>query len=309
MTKGGKPAVAASAALLMIMSPAKTLDFSAAVPGLIESTAPSCNPARTQRLASAMGELSVAELGKLLSVSAPLAKENFDRYQSFRREDDGPRKAAALAYDGPAFKGLDAATLSGDAMAYLQDNLRIISGLYGSLRPWDEIRPYRLEMATRNALPGVKKLQDFWTEDVTRDLCGVLEQRAPDARFIVDCASVEYSSAVDLAALPEGTRVIKTVFKNDGRVLAVFAKRARGLMIRHLAQTLARSEEDIKAFDAEGYAFQPGESTDDTFVFGRRKPPPKAAARGKKRDAPVKPEESVKAEAPVKKEPARKRRR
>jgi len=219
----------------------------------------------------------------LLGVSGRLAAENHERYQEFQGGEAG--RPCVFTYDGPAFQGIDAATVTQEALEYMQDNLRILSGLYGALRPLDRIEAYRLEMITQGVLPGAPKMNEFWREDVTKSVASTLEERPEDARVLVNLASDAYAKSVDTAALPEGTRVIKCVFHDEGRVVTVFAKRARGLMVRHLCVVGASSVDDICSFDAEGYQLKDVSADGNTIVFDRpasRRPPP---ARPRKAEA------------------------
>lgn len=193
-------------------------------------------------------------------------------------------KPCIYAFSGTAYNGLKASTLEQDSMDYLQHNLRIIDPLYGVLRPLDTLQPYRLEMATRNVFSDDKttKLASFWKPSVTKRLSQDLESRDGSEMIMLNLASDEYSAAVDEKALPGGTQYIRIVFWEQGRVVAVHAKRARGLMARYLAETQATNLDHVKAFNVEGYAFVEKESDDTTLVFDRKK------QAGKKRAVPTK---------------------
>jgi cytoplasmic iron level regulating protein YaaA (DUF328/UPF0246 family) len=155
-------------------------------------------------------------------------------------------------------------------MSYLQDNLRIVDPLYGVLRPLDRMQPYRLEMATRNLWKDKKiKLADYWKDAVTQRLYQDLETRSDPV--LLNLASDEYSAAVDPQALPEGTKYVKVVFWEEGRVVSVHAKRARGLMARFLAENDTSDLKDVQKFAEEGYSFVDSKSDDSTLVFDRRK--------------------------------------
>ena len=162
-------------------------------------------------------------------------------------------------------------SLDDDSLQYLQSNLRIIDPLYGVLRPLDIMQPYRLEMATRNVFPTDKsmKLATYWQQNVTERLSEELTNR--NDLILLNLASDEYSAAVDSKSLPTGTQYIRIVFRQEGRVIAVHAKRARGLMARHLAEMKAESLEDVKSFNMEGYSFVKDESNETALVFDRKK--------------------------------------
>lgn len=159
-------------------------------------------------------------------------------------------------------------------MQYLQDNLRIVDPLYGVLRPLDLMQPYRLEMATRKALPGETiKLADFWKESVTARLKKDLEAHGGTTAcpILLNLASDEYSAAVDPNALPDSAAYVKVVFWEGGRTIAVHAKRARGLMARYLAENDTNDLEGVRAFAEEGYGFVDSESDETKIVFDRQK--------------------------------------
>jgi cytoplasmic iron level regulating protein YaaA (DUF328/UPF0246 family) len=165
---------------------------------------------------------------------------------------------------------LQASECDESALSYLQDNLRIVDPLYGVLRPLDRMQPYRLEMATKNLWKDKKiKLADYWKDAVTQRLSQDLEAR-PDP-VLLNLASDEYSAAVDPNALPEGTKYVKVVFWEEGRVVSVHAKRARGLMARFLAENKSSDLKDVQKFAEEGYGFVDSKSDETTLVFDRRK--------------------------------------
>jgi len=187
------------------------------------------------------------------------------------KRSDSDVKPCIYAFSGTAYTALEASSLSGEAMAYLQKNLRIVDPLYGVLRPLDVVQPYRLEMATRNVFPDDKviKLASWWQPNVTKSLSEELSDRKD--KVLLNLASDEYSAAVDSKSLPEGAKFVRIVFREEGRVIAVHAKRARGLMVRYLSETGAASLEDVKSFDIEGYYFVEEDSGDTTMVFDRKK--------------------------------------
>jgi uncharacterized protein len=273
--------------IMMIMSPAKTLDFrpidpsrSAALP---ICTWPDCNPHQTAEIASAMKQKSESQLAKLLSISPALALSTKRYWEEFvvsldpRGAEKGGRdavpphtKPCIFAYAGPAFLGLDASTCSETGVQYLQSNLRIVDAVYGLLQPMDRIQAYRLEMATKSVLENKGRLSDYWSESVTDALKKDLENRK-DA-VLLNLASEEYSCAVDVTKLSScGTHCLKAVFQEEGRVVSVHAKRARGLMARYMAENDVSSIDGIKMFAEEGYAFVESRSDDTTLVFDRKK--------------------------------------
>lgn len=181
-------------------------------------------------------------------------------------------KPCIYAFSGTAYNGLEASSLDDKSMSYLQDNLRIIDPLYGVLRPLDMMQPYRLEMASRNVFPNDKtiKLTSYWKPSVTKCLSEELMTRS-DTIILLNLASDEYSAAVDAKNLPEGAQFVRIVFREEGRVIAVHAKRARGLMARYLSETGATSLENVKSFNVEGYSYMKEASDETTLVFDRKK--------------------------------------
>jgi cytoplasmic iron level regulating protein YaaA (DUF328/UPF0246 family) len=255
--------------MLVVISPAKKLDMDT-----VEGVTPTLPMFldRATELAKVAGKLKVKDLQNLMHISENLAKLNADRFKDFGQMD---RKAAALAFAGDTYQGLEATTLDPDDMAYAQDHLRILSGLYGVLRPLDEIEPYRLEMGSRLKTKRGKSLYDYWGDTLSQALNAQAE--AVDTDVLVNCASQEYFGAVDLTALD--ARVITPVFMEDKgqgpKIVSFFAKKARGAMARFMIQNRVTSVEGLRDFDIGGYSYQPRESTDDKLVFTR--PYPEAA--------------------------------
>jgi len=264
----------ANEGIMMILSPAKSLDLSP-YQGSLETTIPECDLAKTLQIAKAMKMRTEKELTKLLSVSANIGKtasEYWGNFQEDGHNDTGnDSKPCVYAFSGASYQGLQINECGDDAVLYLQNNLRIIDPLYGVLRPLDKIQAYRLEMATKGVLSNKKnqKLNDFWKESVTASLAKDLKDRKN--KIILNVASDEYSSAVDQSGLPSGTAYVKVVFLDGGRVVSVHAKRARGLMTRFVADHMCETLEDVKKFDSEGYSFVESKSNDSCFTFERTK--------------------------------------
>ncbi len=254
--------------MLMILSPAKTLDFESSLPTKRRST-PACSKQAAEVIGSLL-KLSREDLAGRMKLKPELAETTRRQYADWQQRPT-PRigRPAVLAYRGNAFVGLDAATFSDDDFGFAQDSLRILSGLYGILRPLDLIQPYRLEMAMKLETSSGATLYDFWTETITRMLTRQLKSNG--GGVLINLASGEYSRAVDMAAL--GTEVITASFleDRDGRVrpVSAFAKKARGLMASFVIRNRLSEPREMKSFDLEGYRFDADRSSDVEYVFIR----------------------------------------
>ena len=248
--------------------------------------------------------LCLTRIDLYVCVSPQQYWQQFEEDMDQRPEED--TKPCIYCFSGAAYQGLQALECSKETILYLQQNLRIIDGVYGILRPLDRMQAYRLEMATRKIFSDANskepaKLNDFWKDAVTQQLSRELEERPNDAQILLNLASDEYAAAVDPTALQETTpnsQFVKVVFRDQGRVVAVHAKRARGLMARFVAETNATTLEDVKKFDKEGYKLVPKDTDETTIVFDRPKqtPEPKAkkASAGSKRTTKTAKEEPKK---------------
>jgi len=259
------PAGSANAAcMIATLSPAKTLDYDSPIPA-VTPTKPRF-AAEAQKLAASAANLSQKRLSELMSISKPLAKLNADRFAGFVEQ---PERAALFAFAGDVYTGFEAKTLDEPAIAFAQDHVRMLSGLYGLLRPLDAMRPYRLEMGTRWA-PRRKSLYEYWDARIADLLAGDLE--AEGSGIVLNLASQEYWHAVD-GKLPEGIRVIDVDFREPGpngpRFVSFNAKRARGMMARYLCEHRIDTLDGMKGFDTDGYRFDKSESSDDRWRFTR----------------------------------------
>lgn len=257
--------------MLTVVSPAKKLDFeTSTLP--IPATSPEFQ-SDAYSLSRTARRLSVANLRKLMHISEPLAKLNQTRFKDFMEEPDGDAvKAAVLAFAGDTYIGLGADQFDAEDMIFAQSHLRILSGLYGLLRPMDEIQPYRLEMGSQLATRRGKSLYQYWGARLADRLNDLGEETGSDS--LLNCASVEYFAAVNPDAL--NLRVITPVFLEEregtSKVVSFFAKRARGAMARFVIQNRISNFEDIKDFDIGGYGFCREMSEGDKFVFTREYP-------------------------------------
>ncbi|WP_411351676.1 peroxide stress protein YaaA [Leisingera aquaemixtae] len=253
--------------MLVVTSPAKKLDWAEREQ---EMTWPALHDDAVALAEVARGQ-SVADLMKLMHISEDLAKLNYARFQEFAADPKtDATRPAALAFAGDTYQGLEAASLEPEEMAWAQEHFRILSGLYGVLRPLDAMQPYRLEMGSRLKNPRGKNLYDFWGSRISEALNEQAD--AVGAQVLVNCASQEYFGAVDLAALK--LRVITPVFMEDKngtpKVVSFYAKGARGAMARYIIQHRLTDSESLKDFDAGGYAYQPQMSEPDKPVFLRK---------------------------------------
>ena len=240
--------------MLVVVSPAKKLDWAEREH---EMSFPAFQD-EAVKLAEVARGLTVADLMKLMHISEDLAKLNHQRFQDFAEDPKiETLRPAALAFAGDTYQGLEAASLEPEEMAWAQDHFRILSGLYGLLRPLDAMQPYRLEMGSRLKNPRGKNLYEYWGSRISEALNTQAE--AVGAEILVNCASQEYFGAVDLSALKP--KVVTPVFlenKNGTpKVVSFYAKRARGAMARYVIQHRLDREEALKDFDAGGYVYQP----------------------------------------------------
>ncbi|MCO4744510.1 MAG: peroxide stress protein YaaA [Proteobacteria bacterium] len=256
--------------MFMLLSPAKNLNEG---PALAEyaATEPAMR-ADAEELLTTVRTLSSSDLQSLMKISEKLGDLNAARYETlaFPFTPDNA-KQASLLFAGDTYRGLDAGSLSPDDLAWAQDRVGILSGLYGVLRPLDLIQPYRLEMGTKLATPRGKNLYAFWADRITAELNG-----RDLGGEVVNCASNEYFSAVQTKALDATviTPVFKDVKEGKARVLSFFAKQARGAMVRWAIQNRVSHAEQLKDCTAMGYSFMPELSTATRWEFHRKQPPP-----------------------------------
>jgi uncharacterized protein len=251
--------------MIALLSPAKSLDFEKPIPP-VDSTEPRL-AADAGTLAAAAARLSAPKLARLMHISDPLARLNVQRFRGFA---EAPERPAIFAFAGDVYQGLAVRSLGPGALAFAADHLRILSGLYGLLRPLDRIRPYRLEMGTRWAPGRAADLYGYWRDRVAALLARDLE--AEGSGTIVNLASREYFQAV-APFPPAGARVITVDFRDrraDGtlRFNSFDAKRARGLMARWICERQLRDPAALGEFDLAGYRFE-GEAEGGTLAFVR----------------------------------------
>jgi cytoplasmic iron level regulating protein YaaA (DUF328/UPF0246 family) len=251
--------------MIALLSPAKTLDYKRPLPPLADTTPHFAEEA--QALAASAGKMSARKLGKLMHISDKLADLNIGRFRGFA---EGEERPALFAFAGDVYVGFEAASLDEAAIDFAQDHVRILSGLYGLLRPLDRIRPYRLEMGTKWAPGRNKDLYAYWGNRVGALLAEALAAGGSDV--IVNLASKEYWHVVEQAP-PAGARIVTVDFRESGpdglRFNSFGAKKARGMMARYLCEHRIDRVEGLKGFDSDGYAFNADGSTDTLWQFVR----------------------------------------
>lgn len=253
--------------MLIVLSPAKRLDFTETDPAL-PATAPRFGD-DIATLAKTAKRQTQADLRQLMSISADLAKLNQARFKAFDPTDTDAGVQAVLAFAGDVYQGLDARNLDAAALDWAQDRLRILSGLYGLLRPLDRIQPYRLEMGVRLKTRRGASLYDFWDDRISKQLNADAVGHAHPV--LINLASQEYFGAVDARALK--LTVVTPHFREEkdgeSRIISFFAKKARGLMARWAIDRRIENPEDLKGFEAEGYRFNPDRSDARDWIFTR----------------------------------------
>ncbi len=254
--------------MLMVISPAKKLDYDTPAvtkqytkPGFLD---------RSQELIDILRDYSALDIAELMKLSMNLAELNFDRYYDWAQDcSTDNAKQAVLAMKGDVYRGMDADSMSEEDLSFAQDHLRILSGLYGLMRPLDLMRPYRLEMGTKLANANGKDLYGFWGTTITDALNQQLATQQDQT--LLNLASNEYFKSVK-PKLIQG-RIITPQFKDmkNGayKMIGVYAKRARGLMSRYVIQNRLEDPEHIKDFNVEEYSFNPEQSQGDNWVFTR----------------------------------------
>lgn len=256
--------------MLMVISPAKTLDFDTA-PVHADFTQPDLL-AHSQLLIERARLLSALDIAELMKVSMKIAELNHARFADWQAPfSPDNAKQAVLAFKGDVYTGLDAERFSAEDFAFAQNHLRMLSGLYGVLRPLDLMQAYRLEMGTKLDNLRGKNLYEFWGEIIAQTLNQALQAQATNSPVLVNLASNEYFKAVKVKAL--NAPVITPTFKENKngqyKMLGVYAKKARGLMARFVIQNRLTDVASLKDFALEGYAFKPELSDDATWCFTR----------------------------------------
>lgn len=249
----------------ILISPAKSLDFENKVETSF-NTVPLFNDKAIQ-VNNSIKDLSAPDLSRLMTISPKLSDLNWLRNQDFQK-NNSKEKQAIFAFNGDVYDGIDANTISTSNHEKLQSTLRILSGLYGILKPFDKIKPYRLEMGTKISIDGSKNLYDFWKKNVTDSISKEIKEE----EIIINLASNEYFSVIDSSLIDN--KIITPQFKDfkNGKlkIISFYAKKARGLMTRFLIDNDIQSSSDIENFNSSGYTFSQAETADSTSpVFVR----------------------------------------
>ena len=255
--------------MLMLVSPAKSLDEKTPVQTDVHTQGVLLPQAA--ELIDQLQLIGPVEIAQLMHISEKLSDLNYQRFQDWQLPfPEDKAKQAAWLFKGDVYHGLDTYSLSEQGVSYIQSHLRILSGLYGLLKPCDDMLPYRLEMGTKFANAKGKDLYTFWGTEIT-DLLNA-EQAAMESKTLVNLASNEYFKAVKPKLL--NARIITPIFKDwkggKYKIISFYAKKARGLMARYAADNLIENAEELKFFDVDGYAFDPESSSETDWVFSRK---------------------------------------
>jgi len=250
----------------LVLSPAKSLDFESKLPTTKTTEAQFLK--QSEKLNKLLKKKSVKDLSKLMKISDALSKLNFERNQEWELPfTKNNARQAIYAFNGDVYRGLDAYSIPTNKIEVLQNKVRILSGLYGVLKPLDLMQAYRLEMGTKLPVGAKKNLYEFWQKDLVKGL----NQELEDNEVFVNLASNEYFKAIDTKALKVPVVNIDfKEFKNDKyKIVAIYAKKARGLMARYIVDTDAQTIEDLKGFTTEGYGLSDELSSENHLVFTR----------------------------------------
>jgi len=255
--------------MIIVLSPAKTLDYE------FETDGNHSIPSFLSQSSKLIGQLKKKEpkdIASLMGLSDKLATLNYDRYQSWTasKKASNDSKPSLLVFKGDVYQGLQAEDLTKKEMNFAQKHVRILSGLYGILRPLDLMKPYRLEMGTKLETSQGKNLYEFWGDKIQKNVLDELKNQKSD--LLINLASKEYFTV--LGKVPEDVNVISPAFKDykNGKykIISFYAKKARGLMARWIIQNKITDFENLKDFDVEGYKYSKAESTSTTPVFLRK---------------------------------------
>lgn len=255
--------------MLIVISPAKSLDFK--TPPTTELFTQPEMLGESEKLLTKLRRLSPKKVSDLMGISANLGQLNYERFQTWHQPFTPENaKQAVLAFNGDVFQGLDAPSLTEEQLLKLQARLRILSGLYGVLKPLDLMQPYRLEMGTKLKYQRSNDLYAFWKRKITSKIRETLDESG--SNVLINLASNEYFKSIDTKKL--GAEIVTPQFKDakngEYKMISFFAKKARGLMTRFIVENDITKVENLQAFDSEGYVFNPRLSKPGNPVFTRR---------------------------------------
>jgi hypothetical protein len=255
--------------MLIVVSPAKTLDYETPAKTKIHTIPDFLKD--SQKLIKRLREFTPVDIAELMHVSSNIAELNFDRYKSWSINfTEKNTKQAVLAFKGDVYTGLDAESFSASDFKFAQNHLRVLSGLYGLLRPLDLMKPYRLEMGTRLINARGKNLYEFWGSDITQALN--VQMKKIKADYLINLASNEYFKSIRPKKL--NGEIITPTFKDykagQYKIIGVYAKKARGALSRFIIKNKLSRPEDIKDFSVDGYKFNKALSKGNSWVFARK---------------------------------------
>jgi cytoplasmic iron level regulating protein YaaA (DUF328/UPF0246 family) len=259
--------------MLAFISPAKKLNFEAISTLSIHSQPKFIKNA--SKLAASARKLNRDQLAQSMKISDNLADLNYKRFQSFKTPFNlGNAKQAAIVFNGDTYVGLQATTFNENDFKFAQDHLRILSGLYGLLRPLDLIQPYRLEMGARFSPPNKRDLYEFWASQLTKMIN--IELKSHTHKSIINLASNENFKVIDKKKLSGHiiTPAFKEIKEGKTKMIGMYAKQARGMMARYMIKNRIEDAEGLKMFDFGGYKFQKNQSDENHWIFTRNQPPP-----------------------------------
>lgn len=252
--------------MIVILSPAKTINMK--IDRNIKLHTMPQFIAEAEKIMKELLKYSPPELESLMKINSKLAENSFFKHAAWNKVHAlNNSKQAILAYDGAVYKGIDAINLNEEQLAFANKHIRILSGLYGVLKPMDLIMPYRLEMATKLKNKKGKDLYCFWREKLTENIKKELKKQKDN--ILVDLASKEYSSAINTSNMKVITPVFKDYKNGTHKIITIYAKRARGLMARFIAENMIDEVENLKEFNEEGYSYNEYMSSDNSLVFTR----------------------------------------
>ena len=250
----------------ILLSPAKSLDFKSSLP--TESYSEPCFLNEANLINSILKVKKPAEISKLMHISTSLSELNYERYQQWSSTPNKENSRQAIyAFSGDVYKGIDSYTIKNDKIDFMQNNVRILSGHYGLLKPLDLIQPHRLEMGTKMSFKSYRNLYEYWKKQVSSELSKELSNNEP----VLNLASNEYFKVIDSKVIDSPIFSVNFKQYRDGnyKTIAIYSKKARGLMTRYIIENKIIKIDDIKLFNYDGYIYDQSLSNEKSFVFTR----------------------------------------